>query len=78
LKLPAELARNLYFCVAAVSVGLVLTFAATIVSNWYGAFGSSKENTMENKLAHGNVVRSSVLSTIGSIGTAAIGGFLAA
>jgi hypothetical protein len=61
---------------AACLVGLAITVAAKLTSNWSGANGV-KEDSMD-KAVHQKMVRGSVLSTIGDIGTAAIGGLLAA
>lgn len=73
----ADAVRNLYLCMAACTVGLAITVAMKVVSNWR-ANGSSKEDSMETKQAHRKVVRSSILSAIEAIGTTAIGGLLAA
>jgi hypothetical protein len=56
LKLPAAGAvGNLYLCMAACTVGLAITVATKMVSNWH-ANGSSKEDSMETKQAHRKVV----------------------
>ena len=73
----ADAVGNLYLCMAACTVGLAITVAMKMVSNWH-ANGSSKEDSMETKQAHRKVVRSSILSNIEAIGTTAIGGLLAA
>jgi hypothetical protein len=73
----ADAVGSLYLCMAACTVGLAITVAMKVVSNWH-ANGSSKEDSMETKQAHRKVVRSSILSTIDAIGTTAIGGLLAA
>jgi len=73
----ADAVGNLYLCMAACTVGLAITVAMKMVSNWH-AHGSSKEDSMETKQAHRKVVRSSILSNIEAIGTTAIGGLLAA
>jgi hypothetical protein len=68
----ADAVGNLYLCMAACTLGLAITVAMKVVSNWL-ANGNSKEDSMETKQAHRKVVRSSILSTI-----EAIGGLLAA
>jgi hypothetical protein len=73
----ADAVGNHYLCMAACAVGLAITVAMKVVSNWH-ANGNSKEVSMETIQAHRKVVRSSVLSTIEAIGTTAIGGLLAA
>ena len=73
----ADAVGNLYLCMAACTVGLAITVAMKVVSNWH-ANGSSKEDSMETKQADRKVVRSSILSAIEAIGTTAIGGLLAA
>jgi hypothetical protein len=73
----ADAVGNLYLCMAACTVGLAITVAMKLVSNWH-ANGSSKEDSMETKQAHRKVVRSSILSTIEAVGTTTIGGLLAA
>jgi hypothetical protein len=72
----AETAGNFYLCMAACSVGLAITIAAKLASNWSGANGV-QEDSMD-KMVHRKMVRGSVLSIIEAIGTAAVGGLLAA
>jgi hypothetical protein len=73
LKLPsAELSS--YLVMAACSVGLAITVAARAMS-FNNANGFEEDSMDKNKLA---MVRNSVFSAIGDIGTAAIGGMLAA
>jgi hypothetical protein len=57
-------------------VGLAITVAATLASN-AGAI-KSQEEPMDNELAHRKMVRVSFFGAIGAIGTATIGGLLAA
>jgi hypothetical protein len=77
LRLPeAGTVGNLYPSVAACLVGLAISVAAKLASNWSGA-NVVQEDSMD-KMVHQKMVRGSVLSIIGDIGTAAVGGFLAA
>ena len=69
----ADAVGNLYLYVAVCTVGLAITVAMKMASNWH-ANGSSKEDSMETKQAHRKVVRTSILEAIQAIGTAAIGG----
>ncbi len=64
----------------ALGSGVVLAFTVVVnaVSHWSDSTDKTQEDFMENKLVHLKMVRSSVLSTIKDIGTAAIGGLLAA
>ena len=79
LKLPvADTAGNLYLCMAACSIAFAITVAARIASYWSDVAGISKEVPMGNKMVHRKVVRSSFLEVIEGVGTAAIGGLLAA
>jgi hypothetical protein len=82
LKLPVtETARNFYLCMAACSVDLAITIAAKLASNWSGANGVQEDcmdKMVHRKMVHRKMVRGSVLSIIEAIGTAAIGGLLAA
>jgi len=76
LKLPEAVSvRNFYPSVAACSVGLAVTIAARLVSIWQAKV--KQEDSME-KMVHQEMVRGSVLSVIEAIGTAAVGGLLAA
>jgi hypothetical protein len=61
---------------AACSVAFAITVAATAILHWH-AVGSSNEVSMDTKLVHRKVVRTSILEAIQAIGTAAIGGVLA-
>ena len=61
---------------AACSVGLAVTVAATVVLHRH-ALGGSKEVSMDTKMVHRKVVRTSILEVIQATGTAAIGGVLA-
>jgi hypothetical protein len=77
LRLPvAGTVGKLYPSVAACLVGLAISVAAKLASNWSGA-NVVQEDSMD-KMVHQKMVRGSVLSTIGDIGTAAVGGLLAA
>jgi hypothetical protein len=76
-----ETAGNFHLCLAACSVGLAITFAANLASHWTGANGITsitEEDSMENETVHRKMVRDSLFSTVGDIGTAAVGGLLAA
>jgi hypothetical protein len=73
-----ETAGRLYLYLAACSVVLAFTVVVNAVSHWSDSTDKTEEGSMENKLVHLKMVRSSVLSTIKDIGTAAIGGLLAA
>ena len=76
LKLPAEPAGNFYPSLAACSVGLAITVAANLALVWLGA-NEVQEVSME-KMVHRKMARISVLSFIEAVGTATIGGLLAA
>jgi hypothetical protein len=76
LKLLAETAGNVCLLVVACLVGLAITVAATLAST--AGAPEPQEETMDNELAHRKMVRISFFSVIGAIGTAAIGGLLAA
>jgi hypothetical protein len=78
LKLPgAESVRSFYLSLAACSVALTITVALRLALGRQNADGIVWEDSMENKAVHRKVARSSFLSIIGDIGTAAIGGLLA-
>lgn len=66
-----------HLCLAACSVGLAITVAAKMASKWFGANGSSEEDTMESKSVRRKMVRSSFFGVIEETGTAAVGGLLA-
>lgn len=77
MRLPeAGTVGNLYPSVAACLIGLAITVAAKLVSNWW-ANDDVQEDSMD-KMVHQKMVRGSVLGVIGDIGTAAVGGLLAA
>jgi hypothetical protein len=63
---------------AACLIAFAITVAARVVSHWPDVTGSSKEVSMQNKMVHQKMVRSSFLRVVEGIGTAAIGGLLAA
>ncbi len=73
-----ETAGKLYLYLAACSLGLAFTVVVNAVSHWSDSTDKTQEDSMDNKLVHLKMVRSSVLSIIEAIGTAAIGGLLAA
>jgi hypothetical protein len=75
LKLPGA-EPGTFLCVAARSLALAITVAATVFLHLQ-AVGSSQEVSMDTKLVHRKVVRNSVLEVIQGIGTAAIAGVLA-
>ena len=74
LKLPGA-EPGTFLCMAACSIAFAITVAATAI-HWH-AVGSSKEVSMDTKLVHRKVVRTSILEAIQAIGTAAIAGVLA-
>ena len=75
MRLPeAGTVGNLYPSVAACLVGLAITVAAKLVPNWWA--NDVQEDSMDKMVQ--KMVRGSVLSIIGDIGTAAVGGLLAA
>lgn len=73
-----ETAGKLYLYLAACSVGLAISVVVNLVSHWSDSTDKTQEDSMDNKLVHLKMVRSSVLSIIEAVGTAAIGGLLAA
>ncbi len=73
-----ETAGKLYLYLAACSLNLAFTVVVNAVSHWSDSTDKTQEDSMDNKLVHLKMVRSSVLSIIEAIGTAAIGGLLAA
>jgi len=78
LKLPvAETAGNFYLCMAACPIAFAVTVIAHLVSHWRDV-PDYKEVSMDKKMVHRKMVRSSVLRTIEGAGMAAIGGLLAA
>jgi len=78
LRLPsAGVAGHAFLTVAACSVALSFTVAAQFLLRLAGANGSSQEEPMGLKV-YRKVVRTSVLEVVTGIGTAAIGGCLAA
>ena len=79
MKLPVvETAGKLYLYLAACSVGLAISVVVNLVSHWSDSTDKTQEDSMDNKLVHLKMVRGSVLSIIEAVGTAAIGGLLAA
>jgi len=79
LRLPvAGTVGTLSLCLAACPIAFAITVAARFASQWADVTGSSKEVSMENKMVHRKVVRSSFLEVLEGSGTAAIGGLLAA
>jgi hypothetical protein len=74
----AEAVGTLSLCMAACFVAFAITVAVRIASHWSDVARSSKEVSMDNKMVHRKVVRSSFLEVMEGSGTAAIAGLLAA
>lgn len=77
MKLPeAGTVGSFVPSVAACLVGLAITVAVRLVSNWQA--NGVREDSMDKMVHQKKMVRGSVLSIIEDIGTAAVGGLLAA